>query len=94
MVLKISKRGKFAGCAGYPDCTTTMPLDKDGNVITLDLADQNCDKCGSSLVVRMGRRGPFVSCSAFPKCRNTRPLPKKEPKDEDESEQDEETASA
>jgi DNA topoisomerase-1 len=37
-------------------------------------ADENCDKCGSPMVIKTGRFGRFISCGAFPDCKNAKPL--------------------
>jgi DNA topoisomerase I len=39
-------------------------------------SDENCDKCGSTMVYKMGRFGKFLACSGFPDCRNTKPIVK------------------
>ena len=33
MVVRISRRGRFLGCSGYPDCSNTKQIDDNGNVI-------------------------------------------------------------
>ncbi len=37
-------------------------------------AGQECEKCGSAMVVKWGRNGKFLACSNYPECRNTKPL--------------------
>ncbi|WP_027963176.1 type I DNA topoisomerase [Halalkalibacillus halophilus] len=37
-------------------------------------AGEDCDKCGSEMVIKMGRYGKFMACSNFPDCRNTKPI--------------------
>ncbi|MDQ0482878.1 type I DNA topoisomerase [Guptibacillus hwajinpoensis] len=37
-------------------------------------AGEDCDKCGSPMVIKMGRYGKFMACSNFPDCRNTKPI--------------------
>jgi DNA topoisomerase-1 len=37
-------------------------------------AGENCEECGSPMVIRMGRYGKFIGCSNYPQCRNTKPL--------------------
>src|SRR6185295_2491091 len=34
--------------------------------------DENCDKCGSPMVIKWGRYGKFLACSGYPQCKNTR----------------------
>ena len=72
MAIKLTSRGKFLACTGYPECKTTKPLGDDGNERPRPVAtDYTCEKCDSPMVIRTGRRGRFMACSAFPKCRNT-----------------------
>ncbi len=72
MAVKLTSRGKFLACVGYPECKTTKPLGDDGNERPRPLpTDYTCEKCDSPMVIRTGRRGKFMACSAFPKCRNT-----------------------
>ncbi|TKD71671.1 type I DNA topoisomerase [Pseudalkalibacillus hwajinpoensis] len=37
-------------------------------------AGEDCEKCGSPMVIKMGRYGKFMACSNFPDCRNTKPI--------------------
>ncbi len=37
-------------------------------------SDQQCDKCGRTMMIRWGRYGRFLACPGFPECRTTRPL--------------------
>jgi DNA topoisomerase-1 len=36
--------------------------------------DQDCDKCGKTMVLKWGRFGQFLACSGYPDCKNTRDL--------------------
>lgn len=40
--------------------------------------DEQCEKCGSSMVIRWGRFGKFIACSSYPECKNSHPLEKQE----------------
>jgi DNA topoisomerase-1 len=72
MVQRMSKRGPFLGCSGYPDCKTTMNLDAEGKAVLSSRPTEHvCDKCGSPMALREGRRGPFLACTAYPKCEFT-----------------------
>ncbi len=44
--------------------------------VTLDdePAGENCEKCGSPMIIKMGRYGKFIACSNYPRCRNTKPF--------------------
>ncbi|KZE38172.1 DNA topoisomerase I [Bhargavaea cecembensis] len=46
-------------------------------VIKDEPAGEDCEKCGSPMVIKMGRYGKFMACSNFPDCRNTKPILKK-----------------
>ena len=71
MLKRMSKRGPFLGCSGYPECKTTMNLDAEGKpVLSSKPTEHTCEKCGKTMVLREGRRGPFLGCSAYPKCKN------------------------
>jgi DNA topoisomerase-1 len=37
-------------------------------------AGEDCEKCGSPMLIKMGRYGKFIGCSNYPQCRNTKPL--------------------
>ncbi|MBD3293149.1 MAG: type I DNA topoisomerase, partial [Armatimonadia bacterium] len=72
MLVKYSKRGKFAGCENYPDCNYTIDLS--GDVLErppVEETDFECPECGKKLLLRTGRRGRFFGCSGYPDCRFT-----------------------
>ena len=71
MAVLYNKRGKFLGCANYPECRNTMPVDGPRAKPEVIETDHVCEKCQSPMVIRTGKRGRFLACSAFPKCRNT-----------------------
>ena len=64
MVVRDSRGGQFLGCSGYPECKTTMSLDKDGNVVAgPQETDMKCDKCGDILLKKIGFKGkPYLVC--------------------------------
>ncbi len=37
-------------------------------------AGEDCEVCGSPMVIKMGRYGKFLGCSNYPRCRNTKPF--------------------
>ena len=82
MVIKSGRFGKFAACPGYPECRTTMPLDKDGKVKKAERAPEEvvpgmvCPKCGGEMVKKRGKFGEFFACRNYPKCRYTYQTPK------------------
>ena len=79
MVVRISKRGKFLGCPGFPSCRSTMPMpgsedDDGGPSVEAEETDEKCDDCGKPMVVRRARRGRskgsrFLACTGYPKCK-------------------------
>lgn len=77
MILKKSRFGKeFLACSKYPECKTTMSVDKEGKPVELPKIKRDCDICGKPMEVKMGRRGPFLACSGYPDCKNTMPIDK------------------
>jgi DNA topoisomerase-1 len=74
MVFRNGRFGSFLGCSDYPNCKTTLKLDKQGNILPAKAApettDIKCYKCKEGrLVIRRGKKGPFLGCNRFPKCR-------------------------
>lgn len=71
MLLRTGPAGKFYGCADYPKCKFTMPLETGVKCPEAD--------CGGDLVERRTRKGKrFYSCSRYPDCRFAlwnRPVP-------------------
>lgn len=78
MALKTSRFGKqFLGCSGYPECKFIMPLTKDNKPVPEDRpSDENCDKCGSSMVIKYGPYGDYFSCTNQ-ECKNKKSFTKK-----------------
>ncbi len=79
MIIKSGRFGKFAACPGYPECKTTMTLDRDGKVtLPSEKAEEpvvegmQCEICGGPVVLKKGRFGEFYACKDYPKCRFTR----------------------
>jgi DNA topoisomerase-1 len=76
MVFRFSRRGKFLGCSGFPDCRNAVSLDGEGNAKPPpEKTDEVCEKCQSPMLVRTSRGVPFLGCSAYPKCRFTKSIP-------------------
>ena len=48
--------------------------DKMPKVKVEEPTDEECDKCGSPMVIKTGRFGRFMACSGFPECRNTKEI--------------------
>ncbi len=71
MVTKKSRFGPFLGCSGYPECTNTRRLGKDGKPVPLpEPTGVACPKCQQGeLMQRRGKFGrPFFGCNRYPKC--------------------------
>jgi len=79
MIVKTGRFGKFAACPGYPECKTTMTLDRNGKVAVPAEKEEEqvvegmvCENCGGPVVLKKGRYGEFYACKDYPKCRFTR----------------------
>jgi DNA topoisomerase I len=71
IVERFSKRGKFFGCSGYPDCKFIKRPD-DGKPREAPVQTEHmCPTCGKPMMQRMGQRGPFLGCSCYPDCKTT-----------------------
>jgi DNA topoisomerase-1 len=71
MVIKKSRFGPFLGCSGYPECSNTRRIGKDGKPVPLPQpTGVACPKCHEGeLMQRRGKFGrPFYGCSRYPKC--------------------------
>ncbi len=71
MVVKKSRFGPFLGCSGYPECTNTRRIGRDGKPVPLpEPTGVTCPKCGEGeLLRRRGKFGrPFYGCARYPKC--------------------------
>lgn len=62
MVVRVSKRGRFLACPGYPECRNSKPLS-----IGLECPRAKCD---GKIVERRSRRSgnPYYVCSRYPDC--------------------------
>lgn len=75
-----SRQKYFYGCANYPECKFTAPMealefkreDYDPNFDW----DQKCKKCGSDMQLRFGKFGPFLGCTRYPDCNGIVNIPK------------------
>lgn len=71
MAVKKSRFGPFLGCSGYPECSNTRRLGKDGKPVPLpEPTGTACPKCSQGeLMRRRGKFGrPFFGCNRYPKC--------------------------
>ena len=75
MVIKEGRFGRFLACSQYPDCKTTLPLNKqpEDNTPPPENAP-DCPICKSKMVIRTGRFGRFWACADYPTCKGTAPV--------------------
>lgn len=62
VVERMSRRGKFYGCSTYPKCKF---------VSNYKVVDENCEECGSYLIIKELKKGTFLEC---PKCKSKKEL--------------------
>jgi DNA topoisomerase-1 len=79
MVIKWGRHGRFMACSGFPDCKNTRPLQNQGTEAgeqgaEVEQISEQCEKCGSPMVIKTGRFGKFLACSKYPKCKTTKPI--------------------
>jgi len=73
MVYRWSKSGRYLACSAYPECKTTLPVDKDGRAIEAPAGQVKCPNCGKDMVPRQSRFGLFLGCSGYPDCKTNLP---------------------
>ncbi len=74
MVLRRSRFGPFLACTGYPECTNTRRIRKDGQLAAPDRPlEEPCPECGAPLLVRQGPYGEYIACSRRPACAYVKP---------------------
>mgnify|MGYP000567796236 CR=1 FL=1 len=68
---KFSRRGRFFGCTGYPECNyIKRPGQAEGEEREKPkITEFPCPTCGKFLVERTGKNGPFFGCSGYPECK-------------------------
>ncbi len=79
MVLRQSRHGSFLGCSDYPNCTSTIACDPQGEPLKLvrdEELEEPCPTCGAG-TLKVKRRGAraFLGCDKYPSCKETHPLP-------------------
>ncbi len=85
LVIKWGKHGSFIACTGYPECTYTRELtvdlpDVDSADLTEQDAEEYCENCGRTMVLKKGRFGTFYACTGYPDCKTTKPIGGKQKK--------------
>jgi DNA topoisomerase-1 len=86
MVIKWGKLGKFIACTGYPECKSTRELPenlKEDVEVGEQDAEEYCENCGRTMVLKKGRFGTFYACTGYPDCKTTRRIDAKEQKKAD-----------
>src|SRR6185295_8308831 len=70
---RFSKRGKFFGCTGYPDCNYIKRPGQTGDEPrpAPKITEIMCPTCGKPMVEREGASGTFLGCSGYPDCKTT-----------------------
>jgi len=79
MAVKMSRRGPFLACTGYPKCKNAKPLPEElkakmPKAPAPEPTNEVCEICGKPMLKRQGRFGPFLGCSGYPKCKNLKKL--------------------
>jgi DNA topoisomerase-1 len=69
--IRLGRRGRFIGCAGYPDCKYTRSLEEGNNVNEPlpNIEGRTCPQCNSALQMKSGPYGKFIGCTGYPKCK-------------------------
>ncbi len=89
LVLKWGKFGTFFACSAYDkkdpaSCTFTkeniidLPDLEKADTQDTDGAEEYCENCGKTMVLKRGRFGTFMACTGYPECKTTRRLDSKE----------------
>jgi len=73
MVYRIGRNGRFLSCSGYPECSVSRNIDKDGKPLDDIVAEEPCSRCGKPMILKKSRRGPFLGCTGYPDCDHTLP---------------------
>ncbi len=77
MQLKTGRFGKYFGCTGWPDCSNSRKLMRNGQaappkIPPVPMPELKCSKADDHFVLRDGGNGLFLSASTYPKVRETR----------------------
>jgi DNA topoisomerase-1 len=90
MVVKVSWRGPFLSCVGYPQCRNAKSINAELREKLKDIlpppapkadkgpmqtVDEACPQCGTTpMSVRKTFRGPFLGCTKYPSCKGTKKM--------------------
>ncbi len=77
MQLKTGRFGKYFGCTGWPECTNSRKLMRNGQaappkIPPVPMPELKCSKADDTFVLRDGGNGLFLSAKTYPKVRETR----------------------
>jgi DNA topoisomerase-1 len=78
MELKSGRFGKYFGCTGWPECTNTRKLMRNGEpappkIAPVHMTELPCSDGKAHYVLRDGLLGLFLAASSYPKLRETKP---------------------
>jgi DNA topoisomerase-1 len=65
MVIKWGRNGKFFACPRFPECRNSLPMDAEGNPVSVEPPQETeyrCPKCGSATIRKTGPYGPYIDC--------------------------------
>jgi DNA topoisomerase-1 len=76
MGIRENRSGRYLACSRYPDCKSTIPVDRNGQKVVPEESKEICPKCGKPMVIRVGRgfgRRPtrYIACTGYPECKTT-----------------------
>lgn len=76
MGIRENRNGRYLACSRYPDCKSTIPVDRSGKKVVPEETGEVCPNCKKPLVIRVGRgfgRRPsrYLACTGYPECKTT-----------------------
>lgn len=74
IVQRYSKRGRFYGCEGYPECDYIKRAEGQEPREKPILTEHICPVCSKPMLQRTGKTGVFLGCSGYPECTTTMSL--------------------
>jgi DNA topoisomerase I len=71
MGLRENRFGRYLACSAYPNCRTTIPVDRNGQKILPEPTSEVCPNCSKPMVMKSRGRVRFLACTGYPDCRTT-----------------------
>jgi len=76
MGIRENRSGRYLACSRYPECKSTMPVDRNGKKVVPEETSEVCPNCQKPMVIRIGRgfgRRPtrYLACTGYPTCKTT-----------------------